>query len=167
MGDGFVILCDWDDLIIHLSLVNHAHHSYNFGLDKAQWLHANTTQNQNVKRIVILTVGLGNKTIVGRVVYRTEENTIQFEQATLLVQFVFDFAISWNLDDSIDNFRSIFSVGDVVPRVFSKMLLTLTSCRFHEYNNDMYWVALISKQALMHKQLIFRSALKRIKFNLS
>ena len=76
MGHGHVILSDWDDLIILLSLVNHAHNPYHFSLYEAKRFHTNTTQYQNIEWVLIIAVGLWNKTIVGGIVHSTEKDTI-------------------------------------------------------------------------------------------
>ena len=54
----------------------------------------------------------------------TEKHSIKFEQSTVLIELVFDFALCLDFYDSVDIYRTLFPEGNCMPWIFGKMLFT-------------------------------------------
>ena len=115
-----------DDLVILLVLVQHVHHSDHLGFHQAQRLHLGAADHQDVQRVMVLAVGARDETVVLRVVDRAEQNSVQLEQPTVLVELVLDLALRRDLDDGVDDRWGFFSVGHAVPWIIDEEFLVLT-----------------------------------------
>ena len=88
-----------NDLIILFSLIKHTHHADGLGAEERKgndWL---LHENKNIKRVVIFTISLRNKAIVVRVDDRRVEDTVDVEETSDLVEFVFDFRATRDFND--------------------------------------------------------------------
>jgi hypothetical protein len=102
------------------------HHSDDFGLDQAHGFNFDTADDQDVEWVVVVTVGPGDEAVVLRVMHCAEEDTIQLKEAAVLVQLVLNLALSWNLDDSVNELRRIFAIGHTMPWILHEQLLVMT-----------------------------------------
>ena len=110
MVDGLVVSGNRNDLIVTFALIQHSHHSNNLGLNETQWLDVDTAENKDVKWVVVIAVGHGDESVVGGIVHGTKENSIEFQESTFLVQFVFCLGASRDFNDGIDILRGISSI---------------------------------------------------------
>jgi hypothetical protein len=76
MRNRHVTFGNCDNFVIPFSLINHSHHSNYFSLHQTHRLDTDTAKDQNIQRILIITVSLRYETIIVRVVYCTEEDSV-------------------------------------------------------------------------------------------
>jgi len=72
MWDWFVMSSDSYYLIVPFSLVQHLHHSDNFGLDQTQRLDSYAADHKNIKWVIVLAIGLRDESVVLGIVDCTE-----------------------------------------------------------------------------------------------
>lgn len=70
--DGLIVVGNGDDFIVTFSLIFHPHDSDNFGINKGEDFQLDTAQDQNIQRVMIVSVGHGNEPIIGRIMNSTE-----------------------------------------------------------------------------------------------
>lgn len=121
-----VLCCNCDDLVICLILVQHVHHSDHLGFHQAQGLHLCAADDQDVQGVVVLAVGAGNEAVILGIVHCAEQDPVQLQQPTVLVQLVFDLAFRRDLDDRVDDCWGFTAIWDAVPWIFDEHFLVFT-----------------------------------------
>jgi len=118
-----VIKSNCNYFIIFLILVDHSHNPNNFSFDQTKRLNSDTTNNQNIEWILVFAVCSWNKPIICRVMDRTEKNSVHFKKTWFLIELILYIGIYWDLNDCINNFRSLRSIWYIVPRILCEFLL--------------------------------------------
>ena len=77
MRNRHIALSNSDNLIVFLTLIDHPHHSNDFGFKQAERINLNRAKHQNIQGIIVLTVSLRNEAIVGWIVHCTEEYSVK------------------------------------------------------------------------------------------
>lgn len=98
------------------------HHANDFGLDQTHGLHVYRAEDQYIQRILVVTIGLRNESIICRIVDGGKKYTVQFEHSAVFVEFVFGLAAFGDLDDGVDVFGTLIAVVNMVPGILSVLL---------------------------------------------
>ena len=106
---------DGQDLVVGLAGVEHGHQADRPGGHQGHRRHGLLAEHQDVERVVVLGVRLGDEAVIGRVVDRRVEDPVEPEQAGLLVQLVLDARPHRDLDQGVELAREVLARGDVVP----------------------------------------------------
>ena len=106
-----------DYLLIPLSAIQHGNKTYWIASDKGKRLQHLGTDNENIKRVSVIAVGTGNKTVVSGIMGGSIKNAVKDNKSGLLIQLVLLLAALANLDNS-DKIFGIYALGvNVMPYI--------------------------------------------------
>ena len=92
---------DGDDLVVAGARIDHGHHADGACLDEGEWLDRFLAKDEDIERIVIFRVSLGDETVVRGIEDRGVNDAVDAEQAGGLVQFVFHIGAEGNFDQGL------------------------------------------------------------------
>src|ERR1700722_17063107 len=115
MIDAGVVGRDGDDLIVRVALVDHLHDAHDLGLHEAEGLYGQGGDHEDVEGIFVVAIGLGDETVVDRIVEGGVDDAVEFEQTAVLIDLIFATRALWYFDDRVDVTRSVLAVWYAVP----------------------------------------------------
>ena len=110
------------DLVVLVAVVGHVQHGDRFHLHQCASLDRDIIVNDNVEWVIVQCKSLRNEPIGRRVAHGAVEAAIQPEDIQLLVVLVFGVCVFRNLNDAVDNIRTLFSDRDSVYKTHLKQL---------------------------------------------
>lgn len=110
------------DLVVLVAVVGHVQHGDRFHLHQCASLDRDIIVNDNVEWVIVQCKSLRDEPIGRRVAHGAVEAAIQPEDIQLLVVLVFGVCVFRNLNDAVDNIRTLFSDRDSVYKTHLKQL---------------------------------------------
>ena len=110
------------DLVVLVAVVGHVQHGDRFHLHQCASLDRNIIVNDDVERVVVQCKSLRDEPIGRRVAHGAVEAAIQPENIQILVVLVFGVCVFRNLNDAVDDIRTLFSDRDSVYKTHLKQL---------------------------------------------
>ena len=108
---------DSDDFIVNLIVVNHSDNADRIAVHLDHRVKRFTAQHKHIQRIAVVRIGARDKAVIGRIMRRGIQNTIQPQQTGLLVQLVLFLAACRNLDNRREALRRYAARVNVMPDV--------------------------------------------------
>src|SRR5690554_7732867 len=113
-----------NQLGIAAAIVSHVQYTHRAAADDRAWGNRVWGDYQHVQRVAVVSQGVRNETVVGRVEHRGRHETVNQQGAHVFVQFVLDRgAVSRDFDGYVDVFRRVLASGDVVELHVRSFLL--------------------------------------------
>ena len=114
-----VVERDSDYFIVQRTVVQHGDHSDRVAFHKRKRVYWFGAKHQYIQRVAVLCIGAGDKAVVGRVVRRGVQNSVQQQETSFLVKFIFHFAALLNFNYCVKVLLCNAVGGNVVPDVHS------------------------------------------------
>ena len=106
---GFYVIAEFgvvggygDDFVVAGTAVDHGHEADGAGFNQGQGLDGLLAEDQDIERIVVFGVGLGDEAVVGGVENGGVDNAVDFEEAGGFVELVFDVGAKGDFDDGLE-----------------------------------------------------------------
>ena len=96
VGEG-----DGNDLIVHLAAVDHTHHADGVDADERERIDRLGAEDKHVQWVSVISVGARDKAVVGGVVRRGIQDSVEPEQSRVLIKLVFALASFGNFYDRV------------------------------------------------------------------
>jgi hypothetical protein len=106
-----------DDLVIKLAAVDHSHNTDGINVDKGHRIDRLHTDNKNVERVAVVSIGTRNETVVCRIVSGCVEDTVKAEQTRVLVKLILALASLGDLDKGSKYLGCNKGGVDVMPNI--------------------------------------------------
>ena len=107
-----IVFADGEHLFVGEALVEHLEHANGTDFHHAAGEAGCVDQHETVQRVAIRGEGAGDKTVVARIVNRRVKIAIQPEDMQFLVVLVLVDSFVGDLDDRIDNLRTVGACGE-------------------------------------------------------
>ena len=152
------------DLVVLVAVVGHIQHCDRFHLHQCASLERNIIINDDVEWVVVKCKSLRDEPIGRRVAHGAVEAAIQSEDIQILVVLVFGVCVFRNLNDAVDNIRTLFSDRDSVYKTHLKQLglktiLTEPTIVSEATLNSMMDIKMLMLFILFDNKLILEDAL--------
>jgi len=106
---------DGDDFVVGGAGVHHGHDADGAGFDEGERLNGFLAQNEDIEGIVVFGVGLRDESVISGIEHRRVDDTIYFDEAGGLVEFVFEVGAERNFDDGLKVTGDLLAGRNVVP----------------------------------------------------
>lgn len=107
---GQLVVRNCDDLGIAAAVVGHVQDANRTGTDYRAWGYRVRRHDQHVQGIAVVSQGIGDKTVVGRVEHRGGHETVNEQAIAVFVDFVFDRrVVGRDFDRDVDVVRQVFA----------------------------------------------------------
>ena len=120
---GGVLEGDGDDLLIQVAAVLHGDDADGEAAHQTHGANGLAAQHQHVQRVAVIGPGTGNEAVVGGVVGRGVEDTVQPQHTGILVHLVFVLGALFDLDDRPEILGLYPRRRDIMPNVHRMFLL--------------------------------------------
>src|SRR5690554_6765054 len=100
-----------EDFSVFTSFVGHLQNAHGTTANDGSSLYRLREKNQHVGSIAITTQGVGNVTIIARIVHSSADQTINKQGAAVFVDFVFDGAVHRDFDYNVEIVGQAFASG--------------------------------------------------------